>query len=243
VLVAQLPPTTTLVLGDGDLPPEAPLLQALGEHGRARNFPRLPGRALEGWIGQRAKAMGVVLDADALRLFAASVSQELGEDGQWHALWGVVNDLEKLALYAGRRAIGVEDVRRLVPAAGDTNVFAWVDAVVERRGEEALRRLTDLLFAGQPAPVLLSMLVRGYRQLVQYADLAAGGGRPEEIGRRLNLPRWQVERLTRQAARYRLPRLAAIYERMLEADRSVKRGEADETAALELLTAELAAVG
>src|SRR3712207_8997432 len=33
------------------------------------------------------------------------------------------------------------DLRSLVAAAGDTNVFAFVDAVVERRGEEALRRL------------------------------------------------------------------------------------------------------
>jgi len=256
-LVAGMPPTTTLVLADGDLPAESALLQALTEHGRARNFPRLPGRKLEEWIAARAKALGLVLEADALKLFAESVSQEMGEDGQWHALWGVVNDLEKLSLYAegprngaegsrngaGRRAISAEDVRRLVPAAADTNVFAWVDAVIERRGDEALRRLTDLLFAGQPAPVLLTLLARGYRQLVLYADLAAAGERPDEIGRRLNLPRWQLDRLTRQAARYRPPGLAVTYGRMLAADRSVKRGEADETAALELLTAELAAVG
>jgi DNA polymerase-3 subunit delta len=242
-LVARMPPTTTLVLEDGDLPAEAPALVALAEQGRVRNFPRLPPRALEGWIAQRAKARGVVLDGDALRLFAESVSQETGEDGQWHALWGVVNDLEKLSLYAGRRPVSVEDVRRLVPATADTNVFAYVDAVIERRGDEALRRLSDLLFAGQPAPVLLTMLARGYRQLLLYADLAAAGGRPEEIGRRLNLPRWQLDRLTRQASRYRLPRLTAIYDRILQTDRSVKRGQADETAALELLTAELAAVG
>ncbi|MGH2602381.1 MAG: DNA polymerase III subunit delta [Dehalococcoidia bacterium] len=241
--VAHMPPSTTLVLEDGDLPAESPVLTALAEHGRVRNYPRLPARALEGWIAQRAKGRGVVLDGDALRLFAESVSQETGEDGQWHALWGVVNDLEKLSLYAGRRPVSVEDVRRLVPAAADTNVFAYVDAVVERRGDEALRRLSDLLFAGQPAPVLLTMLARGYRQLLQYADLAAAGSRPEEITRRLNLPRWQVDRLARQASRYRLPGLTAIYDRILQADRSVKRGQADETAALELLTAELAAVG
>jgi DNA polymerase-3 subunit delta len=241
--VSQLPPTTTLVLAEGDLPRELPLLQALAEHGRARNFPRLPSKALEGWIGQRARAMRVTLDAGALRLLVESTSQEMGDDGQWHALWGVVNDLEKLSLFAGGRAVGADDVRRLVPAAADTNVFAWVDAVVERRGDEALRRLTDLLDAGQPAPVLLTMLVRGYRQLVLYADLAAAGTRPEEIGRRLNLPRWQLDRLTRQATRYRPARLAAIYDRMLETDRSVKRGGSDETTALELLTAELAAVG
>jgi DNA polymerase III subunit delta len=241
-MVGRMPPTTALVLLDGDLPADAPVVAALAEQGRVRTFPRLPARALEGWIAQRATALGIALDGDALRLFAESVSQETGEDGQWHALWGVVNDLEKLSLYAGRRPVSAEDVRRLVPATADTNVFAYVDAVIERRGGEALRRLSDLLFAGQPAPVLLTMLVRGYRQLVLYVDLAAAGLRPEEIGRRLHLQRWALDRLARQAARYRPQRLAAIYDRILQADRSIKRGEADETAALELLTAELAAV-
>lgn len=241
-MVDHMPPTTTLVLSDGDLPSNAPVVAALAEHGRARNFPRQPARALEGWIAQRAKSHAVAIDADALRLLAESVSQETGDDGQWHALWGVVNDLEKLSLYAGQRAVGVDDVRRLVPAAADTNVFAYVDAVIERRGDEALRRLSDLLFAGQPAPVLLTMLVRGYRQLVLYVELAAAGLRPEEIGRRMNLQRWALDRLSRQSSRYRPQRLAAIYDRILQADRSIKRGESDETTALELLTAELAAV-
>lgn len=242
-IVTGMPPTTTLALIEGDLPAESPLLTALAEHGRARNFPRMPARALEGWITARAKARRITLEPAALRLLAESAPQETTDDGQWHALWGVVNDLEKLSLYAGSRPVTVEDVRALVSAAADTNVFAFVDAVVDRKGEEALRRLTDLLFAGQPAPVLMTMLVRGYRQLVLYADLAAAGNRPEEIGRRLNLRGWQMDRISRQAARYQIPRLAAIYDRILAADRSVKRGEADETAALELLTAELAAVG
>jgi DNA polymerase III subunit delta len=239
--VARMPPTTTLVLLDGDLAAEAPALVALGEHGRSRNFPRLPARAIEGWIAARAKGAGITLQAEALSLFAGSVSQDLADDGQWHALWSVANDLEKLALYAAGRQVTAADVRGLVPAAADTNVFAWVDAVVERRGHEALRRLAGLLAAGQPPPVLLTMLVRGYRQLALYADLAAGGARPEEIGRRLNLQRWQLDRVSRQAAHYRLPALAAIYARMLDADRSVKRGEADDVTAIELLTAELAA--
>jgi DNA polymerase-3 subunit delta len=240
-LASRMPPTTTLLLLDGDLPQDAPIVVALAEHGRARNFPRMPAKALESWIAQRAKAHRVTLEADALRLFAESVPQETGDDGQWHALWGVVNDLEKLSLYAGDRAVTADDVRRLVPAMGETNVFAFVDAVIERRGDEALRRLSDLLFAGQPVPVLLTMLVRGYRNLVLYVDLAATGLRPDEIGRRLNLQRWALDRLSRQAVRYRPQGLVAIYDRILQADRSIKRGESDETTALELLTAELAA--
>ena len=241
--VAAMPPTTALVLSDGDVPAENGLLEALAEHGRVRNFPRMPARALEGWIMQRAKAARVTLEPAAAKLLAESAPQDVSDGGEWHALWGLVNDLEKLSLFAGDRPVSAEDVRRLTPAAADTNVFAFVDAVVERRGDEAVRRLTGLLFAGQPPPVLLAMLARGFRQLVLYSDLAAAGARPEEIARRLNVrPEWRVQRLREQAARYRPQRLATIYDRILAADRSIKRGEADETAALELLTAELAAL-
>lgn len=240
--IASLPPTTTLVLLDGDLPAQSPLLAALGEHGRTRNFPKLPAKALEGWIAQRAARIGLTLEPAALRLFAASASPDTDDDGQWHALWGLSNDLEKVSLYAGHHTVTAEDLARLTPTAADTNVFAFVDAVVERRGDEALRRLSGLIAAGQPPPVLLTMLTRGYRQLVLWADLAAAGERPEEIGRRLNIPAWRLREARAQAARYTPARLAAIYDRILTADRSVKRGESDETLALELLTADLAAV-
>ena len=242
--VGRMPPTTTLVLTDGDVPAESPLLMALAEHGRVRAFPRMPAQALEGWIVQRAKARRITIDPAAVRLLAGSVAQDVGDDGQWHGLWGVTNDIEKLALYAGDRPITADDCQRLVSAASDTNVFAFVDAVINRRGEEALQRLTALLAAGEPAPVLLTMLVRGYRQLVLYKELAGAGARPDEIGRRLNI-RYHglLQTLAAQTARYAPHRLAAIYERILAADRSVKRGEADEVAALQLLTAELAALG
>ena len=241
--VGRMPPTTTLLLTDGSVPADGTLVSALAEHGRARAFPRIPPQALEGWVIQRAKARGIALEAGVARLLAESAAQEIGDDGQWHALWGLANDLEKLALYAGDRPVTEEDCRRLVAAAADTNIFAFVDAVIERRGEEAVRRLTDLLAAGEPAPVLLTMLVRGYRQLLLYSELAAAGARQDEIGRRLSIryPR-QLQRLGAQAGRYTAPRLAAIYDRILHADRSVKRGEADEAAALELLTAELSAL-
>src|SRR5688572_7195421 len=62
-MIARMPPTTTLVLLDGELPPDAPLVAALAEHGRARNFPRIPARALDPWIAQRAKERGVSLEA------------------------------------------------------------------------------------------------------------------------------------------------------------------------------------
>lgn len=239
----RMPPSTTLVLTDGEVPPASPLLAALAEHGRTRAFPKQPARALEGWIAQRATARGLRIDAAAVTLLATCAPQELGEDGQWHALWHLASDLEKLALFAGERAITAEDIRRLVPAAAETNVFAWVDAVIERRGEEALRRLSDLLAAGQPPPVLLTLLTRGYRQLTLYADLASANTRPDAIARQLRMQPWLLDRLRAQASRYRLSRLSAAYERILAADRSVKRGESDDMTVLELLTAELSAAG
>lgn len=239
----RMPPTTTLLLIDGEVPASSPLLAALAAHGRTRTFPKQPARALEGWIVQRAKAVRIRIEPAAVSALANSAPQDLAEDGQWHALWHLTADLEKLALFAGDRTITVDDVRQMVPAAAETNVFAWVDAVIERRGDEALRRLTDLLAAGQPPPVLLTMLTRGYRHLTLYADLASASTRPDEIARQLRMQPWLLDRLRAQASRYRLPRLIATYERILAADRSVKRGESDDTTALELLTAELSAAG
>jgi DNA polymerase-3 subunit delta len=230
--VQSLPDSTTLVFLDDELSAGNPLLDALRPHAKVIEFRELkPGAVLQ-WVMERAQRQGVDISPTAAKLLAELVGNKL---------WILASELEKLAAYVHGRRIEGADVKALVSAARDVNVFAMVDAVVERRAPLALRLLRQQVAQGVESGYLLAMVVRQYRLIIQAKELSQSGISTQEIGQRLGIGSdFVLQRVLDQADRYSLSRLKAAYRRLLEADEAVKRGRYNEELALELLVHDLA---
>jgi DNA polymerase-3 subunit delta len=230
--VQRLPASTTLVLLDDELSPDNPLFQALRAHAEVIEFRVLkPGAVLQ-WILERAQGRGLDISPAAARLLAELVGNNL---------WVLANELDKLAAYAQGRRIEGADVRALVEQVRQVNIFAMVDAVVERRAPVALRLLRQQVAAGAESGYLLAMVVRQYRLIIQAKELGLSGLTVQEIGQRLGIGSdFVLQRVLEQADRYSLSRLKTAYRRLLDADVAVKRGRYNEELALELLVHDLA---
>lgn len=237
--VQRMPPTTELVLVDGDLRQTNGLLVALraaaaGSPGPLdeRRFDALRGDALAAWIEQRVTAAGATIQARA----AATLAETVGGN-----LWRLAGEIEKLALFAYGRPIEVADVRRLVSAPQTATVFQLVDAVMAGQSEDALRSVRVLLDDGAAGPYLLTMLANQFRQVLTVQDLLQRGVQRPEIANRLNVRHdFVLRKLLDQARRFPPARLEAGHARILEADLNIKRGLQDEETAVELLVADLA---
>ncbi len=231
----HLPETTALVLLDGEVSPNNPLLKALRpSSAKVREFEPLRKQAdLADWINGRASRYGVSLEGRAVALLAALVGGNL---------WILDSELQKLATYAGDRRVTEEDVRSLVSLAREASVFALMDAVAEGRSRDAANLLQRLLTEGEPPQRLLVMLALQYRRLLLTKELLGSGVRPAEMGPKLGVQPFVAQRLLQQAPAYTVERLGRAYRRLLEADLSVKRGVYDDETALQLLVVELAAL-
>jgi DNA polymerase-3 subunit delta len=86
---------------------------------------------------------------------------------------------------------------------------------------------------------LFGMIVRQFRLLIQTREVLDEGkgvsGVIQEIDRRDFIARKLVE----QAGRFSMPRLNAIYHRLVEIDEAVKTGQSGMAVALDILIAEL----
>lgn len=230
----HMPSSTVLVLLDGALSAGNRFLRAVQGRAEVQEFRPLQGNALREWLVKRARRLGVSLTPDAVRLLSEAVGNNL---------WQLASELEKLALYAEGRAIREEDVRALVSATREANVFSLIDAVVAGHREEAFRLLRRLLQEGGTVPHILALLVRQYRHLILARELQEQRIPAPEIGRRLGIAsEYALRKVMDQAARYPLPRLEAAYHRLLEADVAMKTGALDEELALELLIGDLCGV-
>jgi DNA polymerase-3 subunit delta len=228
--LSNLPESTVLVMIDGGVKSTNPLLKQLSAKAKVKNFPLLKGDKLVPWIGKEVAAQGATMSPQAVELLARLVGGNL---------WVMTNEINKLALFASGRRIEVEDIKAIVTSAQEANVFAMVDAILDFRAGVAEQLLEQLLNRGASPAYLLTMLSRQVRLIVRAGELRRQRQSEAEIQNRLGLASFALRRTLEQAQRYSLERLKQVYDKLLQADLSIKMGKYDGELALNLLIAEL----
>ncbi|TET37549.1 MAG: DNA polymerase III subunit delta [Dehalococcoidia bacterium] len=232
-VVGGMPETTVLVLIDGQVKRDNPLLKELAPQAKVKEFPLLRGAALREWIQRRVAKGSGTISTQAVRLLAALVGENL---------WVLASEIEKLLLYTYGRRIEEGDVREVVSYAREASVFTMVDALIEGRASTAARLLHQLLQEGATAPYLLVMITRQLRLLVQAKELSLKGVPASLIKDRLGLASdYTLTKALQQSRRYSMGRLEQVYRKLLETDLAIKRGIWKGELALDLLVAELCA--
>lgn len=230
-LLGELPPTSDVIFFESKLSPANPFLKAVaeagGEQARVREFVPLRREALAAWVSERAAQKGSSIDQRT----AARLAEQIGPN-----LWVMDSELEKLSIYCDGRPIGEDDVRALVSSTKDANVFALVDAIMERRTGAALTSMRQLLDEGAAGPYLLTMIARQARMMALAQELLARRAPQQEWGARLGTSSDFVVRKTMdQARRFPPGAVRSLYRLLLETDIALKTGTSDELALTEML--------
>ncbi len=212
-------------------PPSKALADAVrAAGGPVRRFDAPREGALAAWIETRARERDIALGPGAARELASRVGGFVREGDVDRRQQGrlAVSELEKLALRhatgapeAGAVAVTADDVRDLVAEAVPGSIWAFVDAVGMRQRTRSLELLERLLDA-TPTPVLMAVLHRRIRELLEIADRLAGGETPGSLVRSMRLQPFRAETLARQARAWTVAELSAALEALLELDALVK---------------------
>jgi DNA polymerase-3 subunit delta len=238
----RLPPSTRLLLVDGPLAKNNPLLRWVekwraeqpvpDEAAVVRAFETPPASALPRWLAARAKSRGGVIEPAA----AADLAAALDRDGEVDLRLSDM-ELEKLLTYAGERAVTAADVAALVTPVGLESVFRLVDALAGRDGPAAATLLHQFLDAGEHPLRLLALVVRQFRLLVLARALLDEGVAPNALRERLGVAPFVATKVAGQARRFTLPALEGCLRQLLEIDTAIKTGRTEATLALDLFVA------
>jgi DNA polymerase III delta subunit len=206
-------------------PPSKTLSDAIRARGgdvRRLDAPRQ--EALAAWIDTRARERAIGLGPGAARELATRVGGFVreGDVERQHQGRIAVMELEKLALRHGAgEAVTVKDVQALVAEAVPGSMWAFVDAVGMRQRNRALE-LLERLIEDKPAPVLLAVLHRRIRELIEVQDRLERGEAPGSLVRSMRLAPFRAETLARQARGWTGPELHAALLGLVELDARVK---------------------
>ena len=192
--------------------------------GAVRGFKSPREGALAGWIEAEAREGGLTLGAGAAKTLAERVGGFVREADAERAYQTRIAsmELDKLALYRGAAPIEADDVRALVAEAVPSSVWAFTDAVAERRASVALGWL-DRLLENTPEPVLLAVLHRRVRELIETGDRLASGERLAAAGKAMGVAsEFRMEKLREQAKRWTTAELIVALDGLAELDAMVK---------------------
>lgn len=225
--IPQMPDTTVLVLTDGAVGANNPLLRMLRPVSQVEELSAPSGEGLARWVKSTVEAKGASISPSANR----SITDLVGSD-----LWTLDQELEKLALYCSGREIQETDVGEMVSQVREANIFVAVDAMIDGRPGVALRLLHQLKEDGKEAPQIIGMVERQLRLLALARDAIDRGTPQSEMKGRLGTSSdFVVRKTSEQARRHSMPEIIWRYNRLLETDLAIKQGRIGPDLALELL--------
>ncbi len=197
-------------------------------------FPVLEGSALAKWTTERVKMRGGEITADAVR----ELCERVGPD-----LWQMDNEVAKLVAYSQGRGAGTPpitkvDVRDMVRASFEGDVFAFVDAVSRKDANGVARLLTNERESGASDFQLLAMLARQVRILLAARWLIDQNPRATQadLARELDIHPFVAQKAFGHARAFTFATLQGTHDLLFRLDEGSKNGFVDAELAVNLIT-------
>lgn len=218
-----LPADRALILEGERLDRRKALYKTVKERGEIHHHPSPGRRDLPPMVRDLLSEKGIELDSSAFRYLLESVEGDLSR---------IAREAEKLAIFAGEgRRLSERDLRGLLFHDRGGNVFACLDALLERR-RDAPERLREVLAGGEEPSKAFYLLAAQVRGLLRVQSLADEGLSNDEIARQTGEFKWLVGKRRRVAESLERGDLIALIHRLHEEDVRIKRGEREPEEAL-----------
>ncbi|MEO8596621.1 MAG: DNA polymerase III subunit delta [Candidatus Solibacter sp.] len=176
---------------------------------------------------------GFRIDPAALDLLIEALGAEIAR---------VAVEIEKLSLFAGDRAIGVDDITAMVPDARATTIFALVNALGRRDRGRALGILDTLTREGEYLPLALAFLSTQFRMalVAREAGLKNAGMIQSHFSRQ-GVPMWgsRAEQVYQTVSKFSKPQLEKALKLIYQADKGLRDARPDDRIVMETFIMEL----
>lgn len=224
---------TTVVLVAAPTDRRSPAPRAVPEPERVEVRPP-SGRAVPGWLRERARRAGITLAPDAATALIDLVGEDLGR---------LAGEVDKAVLHAGADGrVSVEAVRALTGQTRTSPLWELTRALEEGKGVAALEVLERVLAAGEEPPVVLAWVTGYVRTLWRIHAGLAESDDPARVAKVLKPPRpaFAIAGLIARAQAVGPEGVAAGIQRCFQVDRALKTSAGSPRALLTTLVADLA---
>ncbi|MFA5524567.1 MAG: DNA polymerase III subunit delta [Tissierellales bacterium] len=155
-------------------------------------------------------------------------------------LYDLENEINKICSYLGDRStVERRDIDKGIVKSLQNNVFALVDAIGQKKADDALSIFNDMVLDNEPIQLIFHMIVRQLRMLMLTKLYDEKGYSQGDISQKIGAPTFVVKKLVIQTRNYSLVDLNTIFEKALNVDRAIKTGKMEWKLAVEIFISEI----
>ena len=149
-------------------------------------------------------------------------------------------EIEKLKLYKIKeKLITSEDVINLTTKSIDTDIFKFIDNIINKNKKEAITTYKELLKLNEEPIKIISILANKFRLMYQASELTKKGYSEENISDILKVHKYPVSLAIQSGLKYDSEVLLNHLNSLANLDIKIKTGLVDKNLALELFILEL----
>lgn len=208
------------------------LFERLQKEKFSQQFDVLKGVQLGGWIAAETKERGGTISSHATQYLV----QHVGDDS-----WRLNSLIDQLVSYKGGEEIGVKDAQRFLDETADDSIFNLVDAIVGKQPKQAYAMIQQQYAIGEDVQFIFAMILRQFRIMMEMRDVfEREDAVPSNVlAKRLGLHPFVVKKSLPLVKRYTRSQLRDVYGGLLDLDRQIKSGQADQEVLLDIFVAKV----
>ncbi len=188
-------------------------------------FDFLTDAELTKWAAKRLKPLKKKMSSAAVTTLAFMAGRDLTR---------LAGEIDKLAAYTeDRPEVTEEDVRAIVSASLEYNVFELLNRLLERNLGEAQRMTNSLLQNGQHPVGILAMLTRQLRQLAHMCLALDAGQTVQQVQELLKMNPYAAKQVAKQCKGRSAAGFKSLYEGCVALDYEIKSGQIRDSVALD----------
>lgn len=225
--IASPAETVSFIFVEKEIDKRSKLYKAVTAKGRAVEFQALDEKTLKKWVlGMLKKEKKNITERD-LEYFLEKTGTSMET---------ISKELEKLFCYCmDRDVITREDIDEICPRQISDQIFAMLDAIIEKRQRDAVNLYYDLLTLKEPAMKILVLLARHFSMLMQVKALKRNGHDIKSIKEIIRQSFSNTRKFISQAGRLPDSVLKQALNDCVEAQEAIVTGKMDEKMSVELL--------
>ncbi len=221
-----LPDFCVLVFIESQVDKRNKLYKAVSKAGRCVEFQTPDEKALIDWIARSLKKEGKTIAIKDARVLIQATGGDMSLMQQ---------EMGKLVTHCPQAMVTAHDIEAVCIKPLAVRVFDLLDAIGAKDGHKALDIFNNLVVTKQSPIMVIAVLGKQLKQLLQCKMLAEKGNPPGMIAEKMELRSFMVNNLMAQGRRFSSAKLSQLLSLCLETDISIKTGKMNDQLAVELL--------
>jgi len=206
----------------------------LGKHGILLNCNKLDNNELIKWSQKRFKKENVQIDNSTLNYFLNNLDYQNKNSDK--TLRDVENEIIKITSFVGSgKKVSTSDVDDLSSKKIENDIFKLIDFIGNKNGSEAIKIFNDMVVKGESPLMVLSMISRQFKIIIQAKALSSKGESENIIAKSLGIHPYVIKKALIQSRKFDNVTIIRLQNELLTADYSIKNGLKKDILALEII--------